>query len=250
MLVLGVDIGGTSIKAGLVDTQQGQLRSERLEIETPDPHPENVILAVGSIVNRFKYNGPLGVGVPCVALDGRSRTPFAAYQVQEWVGYPVAERVREVTGCPTLLINDADAAGTAEIRFGAGQGQGGVVIVLTIGTGIGSAVFVDGALVPNTEFGHLYMRDQRDVVENQVSERARLLEGLSLGEWAARLNTLLNHLYRIFSPTLFILGGGIAERGDFQTLISTGCPVRIAQLGNSAGVIGCALGAYAHVQGK
>lgn len=246
MTVLGIDIGGTTIKAALVDVQSGQLYSERYEVETADPQPESVIEAVGIIVKHFEYHGPLGVGIPCVVLNDRPRTPFAAYQVQEWVDYPISERIQEITACPTLLLNDADAAGIAEVKFGAAQGQNGVVIVLTIGTGIGSAVFIDGILVPNTEFGHLFLQNQQDVVENQASERARLLDGLTLAEWSVRLNELLDHLERLFSPNLFVLGGGVAEKKELQTLITARCPIKMAQLGNSAGIVGVAMGAHSH----
>jgi polyphosphate glucokinase len=246
MSVLGVDIGGTSIKAALVDIHKGELCTNRYEIETPNPQPQTVIEVVASIVKHFQYHGPLGVGVPCVALEGTPRTPFAAYQIQQWVNYPAAERIQELTQCPTLLINDADAAGTAEMKFGAGQNQKGVVIILTIGTGIGSAVFNNGILVPNTEFGHLFLRHHSDVVENHVSERARRREALVPYEWGTRLNTFLDHLYRIFWPQLFILGGGVAEHNELKSLVHTHCPVIAAQLGNSAGVVGAAVGAHYH----
>lgn len=250
MTVLGVDIGGTNIKAALVDIESGQLCSERYEVETTDPQPDSVIQAVSAIVEHFGYRGPLGVGIPCVVLDGKPRTPFAAYQIKAWVDYPISERIQEITHCPTLLLNDADAAGIAEVKFGSGQGQDGVIIVLTIGTGIGSAVFIDGILVPNTEFGHLFLRDQPDVVENQASERARRLNGLSLTEWSMQLNALLDHLYRLFSPKLLVLGGGVAERTDLQPLIAAPCLVQLAKLGNSAGIVGTAMGAHSYFIAK
>jgi polyphosphate glucokinase len=185
-----------------------------------------------------------------VALGGRSRTPFAAYQIQDWVDYPVADGIQVLTQCPTFLINDADAAGIAEVKFGAGQNQDGVVIILTIGTGIGSSVFNDGTLVPNTEFGHLFLRHHNDVVENHVSERARRREKLPPSEWGNRLSGFLDHLYRIFWPQLFVLGGGAVEHGELASLVSSHCPVTPAQFGNSAGVVGAAVGAHYYFSKK
>lgn len=243
--LLGIDIGGTGIKGALVDLDTGALATDRYRLKTPESRqPEDVLPVVAQVARRFHYQGPLGVGFPAVVTAGRPRTPFTAYQITTWLDYPVAARLEAMTSCPVTLINDADAAGLAEVVYGAGRGVGGVVILLTIGTGIGSAVFVDGVLVPNTEFGHLYLKNQPQVVEASTSERARLERGLKWKAWAAELDALLHHLTRIFTPALFILGGGVSQDYPrFGPYLTVATPVTPAKLGNHAGIIGAALAA-------
>ncbi len=243
--LLGIDIGGTGIKGALVDLTTGALATARYRLKTPESRqPEDVLPVVAQVVRHFHYQGPLGVGFPAVVTAGRPRTPFTAYQITTWLDYPVADRIETMTGCPVTLVNDADAAGLAEMVYGAGRGVGGVVILLTIGTGIGSAVFVDGVLVPNTEFGHLYLKKQPEVVEASASERARLERGLTWKAWAVEMDAILRHLTRIFTPTLFILGGGASkDYPKFGPYLTVATPVAPAQSGNHAGIIGAALAA-------
>ena len=171
-------------------------------------------------------------------------TPFAAHQIESWVGVPVARRMEEGTKRSTLVLNDADAAGIAEMRFGSGRGQHGLVMILTLGTGIGSALFIDGTLVPNTELGHLYLRNQKKVAEQHAASRARKRDNLEWPAYAERLNEYLVHLERIFSPRLFILGGGVSRKAEkFVPLLKVRAEVVPAALRNNAGIIGAAIAA-------
>lgn len=243
MDILGVDIGGTGIKAALVDTGQGVLTTERERILTPQPStPEAVIGVIQELVKHFAYVGPIGVGYPGVILNGATMT--AANLDQGWLNFPGAQAIGEATGCPVSLINDADAAGLAEMRFGAGRDKMGVVLILTLGTGIGSALFVDGRLVPNTELGHLYLPGRKKDAEFRASERARIEKNLTWPEWAANLDEYLHYVERLFSPNLFILGGGGAKKAHkFLPLLTVRAPVIPAALGNEAGIVGAAMAA-------
>jgi polyphosphate glucokinase len=246
MITLGLDVGGSGIKGALVDTQNGTLTSERLRVATPPSmEPDEVIAAVSELVAQFgAQDGPVGVGFPAVVQQGVVRTPFAAHQVESWVGVAVAARIADVVGRPTVVLNDADAAGTAEMRFGSGRGVDGSVMVLTLGTGIGSALFVDGKLVPNTELGHLFLRNRPRVAEYYAASRARKRDGLKWEQYAARLNEYLLHLERLFSPRLFIIGGGVSKKGEkYLPHLSVRAEVVVAGLRNDAGIIGAAVAA-------
>lgn len=244
--ILGIDIGGTGIKSALVDLTAGKLATRRHRVLTPESRqPQEVLAATAEAVQHFhQYQGPIGVGFPAVVVDGRPKTPFSAYQVTTWLDYPVADKLAEMTGCPVTVLNDADAAGLAEMRFGAGRGVSGVVILLTLGTGIGSGVFNDGVLLPNTEFGHLYLKDRPNVAEYYASERARIERKMKWAKWAEELDTYLLHLVRIFTPVLFIIGGGVSKDFEkFARYLTVKTPIVPAQLGNHAGIIGAALAA-------
>lgn len=246
--ILGIDIGGTGIKSALVDVVAGKITTRRHRVLTPESRqPQEVLVATAEAVQHFhQYHGPIGVGFPAVVVAGRPMTPFSAYQVTSWLDYPVADTLAEMTGCPVTVLNDADAAGLAEMRFGAGHGVGGVVILLTLGTGIGSGVFNDGVLVPNTEFGHLYLRNRPKVAEYYASERARIEHKMKWQEWAEELELYLLHLVRIFTPGLFIIGGGVSKDFEkFARYLRVKTPLVPAQLGNHAGIIGAALAAPA-----
>lgn len=246
MEILGIDIGGSGVKGALVDVQTGQLVGERRRLDTPVSLTTTDVLAtVNTLVALFEgYEGPLGVGFPAVVVDGSPRTPFTAHHVPGWVGYPVAETIRQLTGRNTTLLNDADAAGIAEMRFGAGRNQPGTVIVLTFGTGVGSALFLDGRLLPNTEFGNVYLKGHRQTAEWRTSAMVREKEKLSWPEYAGRVNEYLLHLEHLFTPQLFIIGGGLSRKTDnlfpLLTLKTTIVP---AGLLNEAGIIGAALAA-------
>ncbi len=243
MEILGIDVGGSGIKGALVDTKQGELISDRIRIPTPKPAlPGAVNKKIAKLVRKFNYEGPIGVGFPAIILDGVVHS--AANVASDWIGHPGAQSMSEATGCKVTLVNDADAAGLAEMRFGAGRNQMGVVIILTLGTGIGSSVFIDGHLVPNTEFGHLYLVNSKFDAENYTSDRVRTRDKLTWKKWAGRLDEYLLHLEFIFSPSLLILGGGVSKRGEkFIPRLTLKTPVIPAQLRNEAGIVGAAMAA-------
>jgi polyphosphate glucokinase len=237
---LGVDIGGSGIKGAPVDLDAGRLAQERLRIETPQPSaPDAVAEVVRQIVAHFEWKGPVGVTFPGVVVDGVPRT--AANVDKHWIGTDADGLFTKVTGCPVTVLNDADAAGIAEITFGAGKGRGGVVLLLTFGTGIGSALFVDGTLVPNTELGHLEIHGKD--AEHRASAQVREAKELSWEKWAERVGTYLRHVDALFAPGLIIIGGGVSRKADkFLPLIDgVKADVVPATLRNDAGIIGAAL---------
>jgi polyphosphate glucokinase len=239
--VLGIDIGGSGIKGALVDVNQGVLASERYRVPTPQPSlPGAVGDAVAEVVKQLGWRGPIGCTFPAVIRDG---VAYSAANVDpSWIGTDGRKLLQQKTGCPVVLLNDADAAGIAEMEFGAGKGQPGVVFMLTFGTGIGSAVFLDGKLLPNTELGHLEIRGKD--AERRASDYTRTQKDLNWKQWAARVNEYLDRLEALFSPDLFILGGGVSKRHDkFIPLLKTRAPVVPAQLLNDAGIVGAAIAA-------
>jgi polyphosphate glucokinase len=243
MVRLGIDVGGSGIKGAIVDTKTGNLLTNRLRLKTPHPAtPMAVIATIKKLVKEFKYTGPLGVGFPAIVLDGTVRS--AANIDDSWIDYPGERRIAKATGCEVRLLNDADAAGIAEMRFGAGRKKSGVVLILTLGTGIGSALFVDGKLVPNMELGHLYLRGQAVDAEDYASDRIRTEEGLKWKEWATRLDEYFHHLELLLSPKMFILGGGVSKKYEkFVPYLTVQAKVVPAELRNEAGIIGAALAA-------
>ena len=243
MNVLGIDVGGSGIKGALVNTVNGELVTDRFRLETPRPaKPKPIIKTINALVRHFDYAGPLGVGFPAIVSDGTLMS--AANVSNKWIGYRGANGISEKTGCPVTLVNDADAAGIAEMRFGAGRERNGVVIILTLGTGIGSALFVDGVLVPNTELGHLYLRGQKRDVENQASDRIRSEKKLGWKAWARRLDAYVHHLEFLFSPDTFILGGGVSKKHEkFLPHLTVATDVVPAQFRNEAGIVGAAMAA-------
>ncbi|MGZ4548918.1 MAG: polyphosphate--glucose phosphotransferase [Blastococcus sp.] len=238
----GVDVGGSGIKGCPVDLDTGQLVGERVRIETPQPStPEAVYGVVGQIVASFGWTERIGVTFPGVMKHGVAHT--AANVDKSWIGTDVdAGLAQHIPGDATTL-NDADAAGLAEMRYGAGKDQGGVVLMLTFGTGIGSALFVDGHLVPNTEFGHIQV-DGQDA-ERKASAAVRDREDLTYPKWAQRVDRYLDVLEAGLWPDLIIVGGGVSKKADkWVPLLSTRTPVVAAQLQNDAGIVGAALAAY------
>lgn len=237
--VLGIDIGGSGIKGALVDTREGRLVSERHRIATPQPSsPEAVAAVVAELVEHFGYRGSVGVTFPAIVRRG---VVYSAANVDgRWIGTDADALFKAATGLEVHMLNDADAAGLAEMSFGAGRGKGGVVMVLTLGTGIGSALFSDGQLVPNTELGHLELGGRE--VEPWASAKAREEQGLGWKKWGRRLSTYLNYLEMLFSPELFIIGGGVSKKSEkFFPQLETQTPVVAAQLFNEAGIVGAAL---------
>lgn len=246
MNVLGIDIGGSGIKGALVNPQRGELIGERHRIPTPKSlMPEEVLAAVLELVTGFDdLDGPIGIGFPAVVVAGAPRTPFTAHHVKEWVGFPVAPYLQERLGRPVTMLNDADAAGIAEMRFGHGRGERGVVIFLTLGTGIGSAVFASGHLVPNTEFGKLRLPGHKKRGELYAAGDVRKRDNLDWETYTARLDEYLRYLDILFSPRLFIIGGGISkEHESFMPLLTVETRVVPAELRNQAGIIGAAIAA-------
>jgi len=243
MQVLGIDIGGSGIKGAPVDTSTGDLLAERYRIKTPKgAKPEPVAETVAKISSYFDWKGPIGIGFPAPIKGGVAM--MAANISEKWVGIHVDELFSKATGCPCTTINDADAAGLAEMQFGAGQGQPGTVIVLTLGTGIGTAIFQGGRLLPNTEFGHVEVDGEE--AEARASDAARKREDLSWKKYAKRLNRYLETMEKLFWPNLFIVGGGISkEHEKFLPLLAVETPVVPAQQFNEAGIIGAALAARA-----
>lgn len=243
-IAIGVDVGGSGIKAGAVDVVSGTLVAERIRVATPEPStPENVIDAIARLVPRLERavgvtGVPVGVDIPSVVIDGVAKT--AANVDQGWIDFDAQAALDRVLHRPIVVINDADAAGIAEMRFGAAKGRRGTVIVLTLGTGVGSAIFVDGRLVPNTELGHMEIRG-RDA-ERRSSANARVRRGISWKAWAEDLDEHLQAIHRLFWPSLFVLGGGVSKNADkFVPRLTVRTPVVPAELRNDAGIIGAAL---------
>ncbi|MGP3912075.1 polyphosphate--glucose phosphotransferase [Nonomuraea sp. 10N515B] len=236
MNVLGIDIGGSGIKGAPVDTEAGRLVEERLRIPTPQPSkPDDVAHVVSSIVEHFHWSGPVGVTFPGVVVDGVVRS--AANVARSWIGVDAAALFGGAT-----VLNDADAAGMAEMTFGEGRGKRGTVLVLTFGTGIGSALFTDGTLVRNTELGHLELHGKD--AEHRASDRARQEHDLSWEHWAERVQQYLEHVEMLFSPSLIVIGGGASKKAErFLPHITLDTPVVPAALQNEAGIIGAALAA-------
>jgi polyphosphate glucokinase len=240
MHALGIDIGGSGIKAAPVDVATGKLLAERQKIPTPRPAlPEAVADVVKQLSTSFSWSGPVGITFPGVVTDGEIRT--AANLDPAWIGVDAGALFDKATGNPVRVLNDADAAGVAEMTFGAGVGDNGTVLMLTFGTGIGSALFTRGVLVPNTEFGHIEIRGQD--AETRASERAKELHDLSWGKWAGRVDEYLRHIEALLSPHLIIVGGGISKEADKWVPRLTGIRARIvpAALLNNAGIVGAAM---------
>ncbi|MEU3722144.1 polyphosphate--glucose phosphotransferase [Streptomyces sp. NPDC031705] len=243
MQIFGVDIGGTGIKGAPVDLERGELAQERHKVPTPQPAtPEGVAGCVAEVVDAFSWQGPVGVTFPGVVTGGVIRT--AANMDKGWVGVDAAALLSaRLDGRAVTVLNDADAAGVAEITYGAGRGVAGTVALLTLGTGIGSALFRDGRLVPNTELGHLELKGHD--AETRASVKAKEDGDLTWERWAHRLEKYLAHVEMLFSPDLFILGGGVSRKPEKFLPLITGirAPIVPAELQNNAGIVGAAMAA-------
>lgn len=247
MQIFGVDIGGSGIKGAPVDLDEGDLAQERHKVLTPHPAtPDGVADGVRQVVDHFGWRGPVGLTFPGVVTGGATvRT--AANVDKSWVDTDARALFSErLGGLPVTVVNDADAAGVAEMRFGAGRGREGTVIVLTFGTGIGSAVFVDGVLVPNTELGHLELNGHE--AEKRASSKAKEDQGLTWDRWARRVQKYLAHVEMLFSPELFIIGGGVSRKAHKFLPLIQGVEAEVvpAQLQNNAGIVGAAIHAAEH----
>ena len=239
MQILGIDVGGSGIKGALVDTKNGELVTKRYRIPTPSPsRPKAVANVFGKIIDHFEWKGPIGVGFPAPILNGY--TKMAANVDDEWLNFPAEEYLSKKTGCDVTMINDADAAGLAEMKFGAGKGQKGVVMVITIGTGLGTVLFSNGHLVPNTEMGHIEVRGKD--AEVRASDAARKRRTLSWKKWGQNFDEYLSTLEKLLWPDMFILGGGGSKNmNKFKRYLTVQAKVVPAQLLNEAGIVGAAM---------
>ncbi len=240
MTILGIDIGASGIKGAPVNVQTGKLLAERYRIDTPDPAtPHAVARVVHDVVKHFKWSGPFGCGLPCVIKHGEIYT--SGYLSKAWMGKNARRLLARTTHCPVTLLNDADAAGLAEMHFGAGARRRDTVLMITLGTGIGTSLFVAGRLVPNIRIGHL-IPEGRTVIR-WVSEEARRKQGLSWKRWATRVTRYLSYVEDSLFPDLLILGGGTTDnhRHRFLHLLKTRTKIVPARYLNDAGIIGAAL---------
>ena len=239
-IILGIDVGGSGIKGALVDTQKGDFSSERHRIETPkDAKPEQIAEIIAEIAKKFDYKGIIGVGFPAVIDNGVIKT--AANISKKNIGVNAEILFSKVCGSDVFVLNDADAAGIAEMTFGHGKANKGKILVLTIGTGIGSALFYNGELIPNTEFGHIFT-EKGLIAEKYASAAVRKNENLKWKEWAKRFNEVLFSLNKILNPQMFILGGGISKKFEkYASELDLIDKIKPAKLFNKAGIIGAAI---------
>ncbi len=241
MEILGIDIGGSGIKGAPIETRTGAFLAGRHRIATPEgAKPVDVAKVVKKLARHFAWQGAIGCCFPASIQHGVART--AANVDKTWIGTNIEQLFAAAADCPVRVLNDADAAGLAEMRFGAGQGVGGLVLIVTIGTGLGTALFTDGVLVPNTELGHIEMNGKD--AELQASDAARKREDLSWEEWAGRFDQYLQMMRALLWPDLIILGGGGSKKLDkFQRYLTVDIPIVPAATLNNAGIIGAALAA-------
>jgi polyphosphate glucokinase len=242
MDLLGIDVGGSGIKGAMVDSITGEMLTDRDRIETPQPStPENVAQTISQLIEGFGYSGTVGCCFPTVVKDGEART--ASNIGEAWRGKRIDEIFSAATGLPFVVLNDADAAGIAEMELGAGRGLKGMVITITLGTGIGSGVFYDGNLIPNIELGHMPGKDGKPL-EHYASNRARKAEGLGWHEWGERLNYFFGRVSRVMTPDHFIIGGGVSKYfAEYRDHITIPVPLHVAKFRNNAGIIGAAMAA-------
>lgn len=241
MNILGVDIGGSGIKGAPINTETGEFIAERKRIPTPQPAtPQAVAKTVADLAKQFNWNGTIGCGFPAAIQNGIVKT--ASNIDQSWIGTNAAELFSQTSNCKTYVINDADAAGLAEMKFGSGRGKKGNVLIVTIGTGLGSAIFTEGKLLPNTEFGQIILNGR--IAEHYASDAVRKKEDLSWKKWANRFNEYLLRMEELLWPDLIIIGGGASKKSDkFFEYLTVEAEVVPALLLNFAGIIGAALSA-------
>lgn len=240
MKALGIDIGGSGIKAAIIDTKTGELISERHRINTPKPAtPEAVANVVKEMVDHFQWKKAVGCSFPTTIVDGKCI--HSGNLSEKWLNVKVDKLFKKKCKLPFYVSNDADLAGVAEVSLGAGKKEKGVTIVITIGTGIGSGLFYNGKLIPNLELGKMLHSDGK-IIEFYTADSVRKHENLTLKEWALRLDILLDYTRIVFSPSLIILGGGISKRYDgFKEYLETDEKVKVAEFKNNAGIIGAAM---------
>jgi polyphosphate glucokinase len=238
--ILGIDVGATGIKGAIVDVVKGELKVERIKYPTPKPAtPQAITEVMKQLIADFNWKGKaVGIGFPAIIKEGMS---LSASNIDDsWLNFPIVGFLNKKLKCPVKVINDADAAGLAEKQFGGGSKKDGLVILLTLGTGIGSAIFYNGVLIPNTELGHL--KWENSIAEKYASNSARELKQLSFKTWGKELNRVLNHIEFILSPDHFIIGGGISRKFPrFSEYLKTDATIEPAKMLNNAGIVGAAL---------
>jgi polyphosphate glucokinase len=241
--IIAFDVGGSFVKAGLVDVSAGEVIGEVLRWPTPaSAAPDDVIAMLASMAEELPSEGPVGLAFPAVTKNGVAWT--AANIDKRWIGMNARAQLQARIQRPVAFLNDADAAGIAEMTLGAGKGRGGTVMVLTLGTGIGSAIFIDGRLLPNTELGHLEVRGHE--AEHRASAKVRVDRNLDWHDWSAAVNLVLAAYHALFWPDLFIIGGGVTENWEhFGELLQSRAEILPARFGNDAGIIGAAMAAAA-----
>lgn len=241
MEVLGIDIGGSGIKGAIVDTTNGQLITDRHRIPTPKKaKPDDVAEVLHEVISHFNWQGICGCGFPAVIQNGVVKT--AANIHDSWIGINADEFFTEKHQSTITVLNDADAAGIAEMKFGHGKGKNGVVLIITIGTGLGTSFFINGQLFPNTELGHIEIKGMK--AEKYASDAARKDDDLKWEAWGKRFNEYLNTMHRLFWPELIILGGGASKKlHKFENVLMCKAPVVAASMQNNAGIIGAAINA-------
>ena len=247
MELLGIDIGGSGIKGAIVDAETGKLVSHKKRIPTPQPaKPKAVAKVVQELINDLNWNGPVGVSFPTVIKNGKALQYGNLHK--SWKGTQIDELLKEYCNQDFYILNDADAASLAVMKFGAGKDKKGLVITITLGTGIGSGVFYNGELLSNFELGRIYGK-QGDIMESFAADSARKREDLSYKEWGRRVNFVLTHIEEIMHPEIFIIGGGISKKMDkFKKYLTLDTPVIPAQLLNDAGIIGAAMFALENIK--
>lgn len=240
MKALGIDIGGSGIKAAIIDTKTGDLISERHRIPTPKPAtPEAISKVVKEMVEHFNWKKAVGCSFPTTIVDGKCI--HSGNLSEKWLNVNVDKLFKKECNLPFYVSNDADLAGLAELSLGAGKNEKGVTIVVTIGTGIGSGFFYEGKLIPNLEIGKM-LHTNGEIIEFYTADSIRKKEGLTLKQWALRFDELLEYIRIVFSPSLIILGGGISKKYDeFKQHLTTDVPVKVAEFRNNAGIIGGAM---------
>jgi polyphosphate glucokinase len=243
-VTIGIDVGGSGVKGALVDLTTGSAMG-RERIPTPQPAtPDAIAATIKDLLVHFDDSDTIGCTLPAVVLRGVVRT--AAHIDESWIGVQAATLISRATDRPCVVLNDADAAGLAEARFGAASDRAGVVVMVTVGTGIGTALLKDRELIPNSELGHIIVKTHE--ADTWVSDAARTAENLTWKQWTSRLERYLTHLHEVLWPELIVIGGGIVKHADrFLDRIDPGCEVRVAQLGNLAGIVGAAIAASEHV---
>ena len=244
MEILGIDVGGSGIKGAIVDTATGTMLTERFRIPTPQPPtPAAVTHTIEKIIAHYNWEGPVGCGFPTSIKNGVCLTE--SNLDKRWVGINAEDYFFESTGLPFKVLNDADAAALAEMKFGAGKNKKGLVLVITIGTGIGSGAFFNGVLIPNFELGQLHYGEY-EKIEHYSANSVRKREAMSFKKWGKRFNKTLNYMSLIFSPDLFIIGGGGAKHlAEFEEYLEVNVPVIPAKSLNEAGIIGAAMAGQA-----
>ena len=241
MEILGIDIGGTGIKGAIIDTNTGEMKTERVRIPTPQPAtPQAMMATVAALANEFGWQGLIGAGFPAAIRHNIVKT--ASNIDKSWIGLNAAQEIEKVTGCRAMVVNDVDAAGYAEVNFGAGKGEMGTVIVAAFGTGIGTAIFTEGTLLPNTELGHIKLKGM--IAEHYASNSAREKEDLDWETFGKRVNKYLQRLEFLFWPDLIVVGGGVSKKYDlYAHRFKLESAVKPAVLRNQAGMIGAAMAA-------